>query len=405
MRRTCLFVTSHFPPPMIGGSLVFYRYLLSQCTDRDVLVLTQRKPGAEEFDRSVPYGVLRSRVVRDDTEPRLGRIAWFLLTVPWLLVEIVRWQASVVHVGSWRLLVPAWLACRLSGRKLIVTILGEELTTDSDAARGILFRLMWRVYDRLTQRALRGADLVHTISRFTETVLLDRGVRQDRIRVTYPGIDIEKGEGRGRIDAAIETRLAGKRVLLTVGRLQPRKGQDMVLRALPGLLADHPDLHYVIAGGADPRTEQQYRDLVDSLGVGESATIVPNVDNASIVWLYDRCEVFIMANRTMPNGDTEGYGIVFLEAGAHGKPVIGGRAGGAVEAVDDGSTGILVDGQKVEDIDRAVRRLLEDKALATAMGEAGREKADASSWSSKSLEYRGLIRALAATRRAHSGRT
>jgi phosphatidylinositol alpha-1,6-mannosyltransferase len=390
---------------MIGGSLVFYRYLLSQCTDRDVLVLTQRKPGAEEFDRSVSYGVLRSRVIRDDTEPRLGRMAWFLLAVPWLLLEIVRWQASVVHVGSWRLLVPTWLACRLSGRKLIVTILGEELTTDSDAARGILFRFMWRVYDRLSQRALLGADLVHTISRFTETVLLERGVPQDRIRITYPGIDIEKGEGRGRIEAVTEARLAGKRVLLTVGRLQPRKGQDKVLGALPRLLADYPDLHYVIAGGADPRTEQEYRDLVHALGVGDGATIVPNLDNASIVWLYDRCEIFIMANRTMPNGDTEGYGIVFLEAGAHGKPVIGGRAGGAVEAVDDASTGILVDGNEVEDIGRAVRLLLDDQEMATRMGEAGRRKANDSSWSSKSREYRGLIRDLAATRRTHSSRT
>jgi phosphatidylinositol alpha-1,6-mannosyltransferase len=404
MRRTCLFVSSHFPPPMIGGSLVFYRYLLSKCSDRDVLVLTQRKPDAEKFDRSVSYGVLRSRVVRDDTEPRLGRIGWFLLTVPWLLLEIARSHASVVHVGSWRMLVPTWLASRLSGRKLIITILGEELTTDSDAARGTLFRFMWRAYDRLAQRALRGADLVHTISRFTEKVLLERGVREDRIRVMFPGIDLEKGEGRGRVDAVLEARLAGRRVLLTIGRLQPRKGQDMVLRALPQLLADYPDLHYVIAGGADPRTEQEYQDLVDALGVGDSVTIVSNIDNESVAWLYDRCEVFIMANRTMPNGDTEGYGIVFIEAGSHGKPVIGGRAGGAVEAVDDGSTGILVDGNDVEDIGRAVRLLLDDQEMATRMGEAGRRKANDSTWASKALEYRGLIRDLAATRRTHGSR-
>ena len=404
MRRTCLFLSSHFPPPMIGGSLVFYHYLLSGCSDRDVLVLTQRKPGAEGFDRSVSYGVFRSRVVRDDTEPRLGRMVWFLLTVPWLLMGIVRWRASVVHVGSWKMVVPTWLACRLSGRKLVITIHGEELTTDSDAMRGIPFRLLWRVYDHLARGALRGADLVHTNSRFTEKVLLDRGVRQDRIRVMNPGIDLEKAQGPARIDAVIEARLAGKRVLLTVGRLQARKGQDMVLQALPELLEDYPDLHYVMAGGADPRAQQKYQDLVDGLGVGDSATILPNLNNASIAWLYDRCEVFAMTNRTMPNGDTEGYGIVFIEAGAHGKPVIGGRAGGAVEAVDDGSTGILVDGYHVEDIRRAVRLLLDDRELAGRMGEAGRRKAGESSWPRKSLEYRRLIRELAATRRRQTSR-
>ena len=302
------------------------------------------------------------------------------------------------------MVVPTWLACRLSGRKLVITIHGEELTTDSDAMRGIPFRLLWRVYDHLARGALRGADLVHTNSRFTEKVLLDRGVRQDRIRVMNPGIDLEKAQGPARIDAVIEARLAGKRVLLTVGRLQARKGQDMVLQALPELLEDYPDLHYVMAGGADPRAQQKYQDLVDGLGVGDSATILPNLNNASIAWLYDRCEVFVMANRTMPNGDTEGYGIVFIEAGAHGKPVIGGRAGGAVEAVDDGSTGILVDGYHVEDIRRAVRLLLDDRELAGRMGEAGRRKAGESSWPRKSLEYRRLIRELAATRRRQTSR-
>ena len=396
-------MSSNFPPPLIGGSLVFYHYLLSQCSDRDVLVLTHRKPGAEGFDRSVSYGVLRSRVVRDESESRRGRVAWFVVLTPWLLVQIVRWRAPVVHVGAWTMVVPTWLACRLLGRKLVITVHGEELTTDLDARRQIHFRLMWRVYDRLAGTALRGADLVHANSRFTEKVLLGRGVRQDRIRVLNPGIDLEKARVTARIDPLIEARLAGKRVLLTVGRLLARKGQDMVLRALPALLEDHPDLHYVIAGGADPRARQTYEDLIDGLGVGEHVTLLTNLDNAAVAWLYDRCEVFVMANRTMANGETEGYGIVFLEAGAHGKPVIGGRAGGAVEAVDDGSTGILVDGNQVDDIRRAVSLLLDDPEMAGRMGESGRRKASENDWPTKSLEYLKLINDLAAPRRTGTG--
>ena len=261
---------------------------------------------------------------------------------------------------------------------------------------------MWRAYDRLAGGALRGADLVHANSRFTEKALLDRGVRRDRIRVMNPGVDLEKTQGPARIDSLIEARLAGKRVLLTVGRLMARKGQDMVLRALPELLEDYPDLHYVMAGGTDPRARQAYEDLIDGLGVGDNATLLPNLDNASVAWLYDRCEVFVMANRTMANGETEGYGIVFLEAGAHGKPVIGGRAGGAVEAVDDGSTGILVDGNQIEDIQRAVSLLLDHPEMAGRMGAAGRRKASENDWRTKSLEYRTLIRDLAAPRRSTS---
>ena len=93
-----------------------------------------------------------------------------------------------------------------------------------------------------------------------------------------------------------------------MGRLVARKGQDMVLRALPHLLEDYPDLHYVMAGGTegpDPRAHQPYEDLINRLGVGDNATLLPNLDNASVAWLYDRCEVFVMANRTMADGNTE----------------------------------------------------------------------------------------------------
>jgi phosphatidylinositol alpha-1,6-mannosyltransferase len=399
MRRTCLFVSSNFPPPLIGGSLVFYHYLLSQCGKRDVLVLTQRKRGADAFDQAAPYGVLRSRVIRDGTEPRLGRLVWFLLFIPWLMFEIVRWQAPVVHVGTWNMVVPTWVTCRLLRRKLVISIHGEELTTDSDAEREIPFMLMWRVYDRLAGGALRGADLIHANSSFTEQVLLARGVTRDRIRVIRPGIDLEKVQWPARIDPEIEASLADKRILLTVGRLVARKGQDMVLRALPGLIETYPDLHYVMAGGTDGPDRwghHAYENLINELGVRDHATLLTNLDNASVAWLYERCDIFLMPNRTMADGNTEGYGIVFLEAGAHGKPVIGGRAGGAVEAVNDGLTGILVDGTHVTEIRRAVSLLLDDRELAGRLGAAGRRKASENDWRSKSLTYRALITDLAA---------
>jgi phosphatidylinositol alpha-1,6-mannosyltransferase len=106
-----------------------------------------------------------------------------------------------------------------------------------------------------------------------------------------------------------------------------------------------------------------------------------------------------MANRELENGDTEGYGIVFLEAGAWGKPVVGGRAGGAVEAVDDGVTGIVVDGTDPGDISRAIATLLADQQLAKRMGEAGREKVRKNSWDLKSQQYCALLAGLSTKHR------
>lgn len=398
MSHTCIFVTSRFPPPLIGGSLVFYYYLLSECVARDVVVLTRRQERTEEFDHARPYPICRSVAIRDPRESRLSRLWWFPMLVPLLVARILAWRAKVVHVGTWNEVVPAWLAARLAGASFVVTIHGEELTTDWSASRNLLFRHGWNALDLLAKRALCSADCIHTNSRFTESVLIRRGVDPTRILVMTPGIDVEKLEIEPSIKPDVAQRLGRKRVLLTVGRFEPRKGQDMVLKALPGLLKDYPDLHYVMAGGADGDAERVYRDAIEQLGLSDDVTLLTNLDNPEIAYLYQRCEVFVMANRTLANGDTEGYGIVFLEAGAHGKPVIGGRAGGAVEAVDDGVTGILVDGYDTDDISRAIRRLLEDPGLRETMGKAGAEKALGNAWKAKASDYLALLTRL-------SGRT
>ena len=88
---------------------------------------------------------------------------------------------------------------------------------------------------------------------------------------------------------------------------------------------------------------------------------------------YALCDIFIMPNREEGAGDVEGFGIVFLEAGWMGKPVIGGRSGGVPDAVKDGETGLLVDGRSVPEIEEAVARLLSDPALARSMGDKGRK--------------------------------
>jgi phosphatidylinositol alpha-1,6-mannosyltransferase len=399
MRRNCLFVSFFFPPPMIGGSIVYYHYLLSECTSQDVVVVTHKQPDSAEFDADMPYTVRRSRAIRDPRSSRLRRLGWYVLLAPTFLAWIVRFGASVVHLGVWTDIIPGFVASRLLGRALVVTIHGEELTTQLSASRGFVFRRMWQIHDGLAQRALRGADRVIANSQFTKGVLLEHGVQEDRIVVITPGADASKATYKTSPDRSLVGRLAGKRVLLTVGRLEFRKGQDMVLRALPALLRVHPDLHYVMAGGSTPEMHEYFHELIQELRLKDNVTVLPDLSDEAIAYLYDACEVFIMANREMPNGDTEGYGIVFLEAGAWGKPVIGGRAGGVVEAVDDGVTGLLVDGTSVDEITGAIARLLADRSLAARMGQAGGAKAKACSWKAKAEQYRALIGQLAVSSR------
>jgi len=242
---------------------------------------------------------------------------------------------------------------------------------------------------------LQRCDVVQTIGGFTKAELLRRGVPANRIVIITPGIDVNKSRCERPIAAEIAARLDGKRIILTVGRFTPRKGQDMTIRALPRLLSRHPDVMYVMAGGGCYDNYDECVHLIDELNLQNHAFLLKDLDDNSVAWLYENCEVFIMANRTLANSDTEGYGIVFLEAGAWGKPVVGGRAGGAMDAVDDGVTGILVDGTSEESIADALNRLLSDRELAHRMGEAGRCKATQNSWDAKCDEYRGLLEALA----------
>jgi phosphatidylinositol alpha-1,6-mannosyltransferase len=232
-------------------------------------------------------------------------------------------------------------------------------------------------------------------SSFTRGLLeeMDR-VESAKIAVISPGVDPEEFQPRepspeGRAGRGLE----GKTVLLTVGRLQRRKGHDMVIKALPRILKAHPHVVYVVAGDGEERGALERLALDE--GVAGSVRFLGRVPQEDLPALYNLSDVFIMANRTMPGGDVEGFGIVFLEAGACAKPVIAGASGGTADAVLDGVTGILVDGTSIEEIAEAVVRLVGQPDLRSRMGEAARRRIEAEySWQAITERTKRLSAAL-----------
>ena len=159
--------------------------------------------------------------------------------------------------------------------------------------------------------------------------------------------------------------------LLTVGRLVPRKGIDTVLRALPSLLIEFPGLRYRVVGDGPDRYRLQR--IARELGVAYAVEFAGRVPDEKLPDVYRSAHVFVMPVREEPESvGTEGFGIVYLEASACGLPVIAGRSGGAVEAVLEGKTGLLVPPEDPETLARTLRQLLEDAALRCRMGQAGR---------------------------------
>jgi phosphatidylinositol alpha-1,6-mannosyltransferase len=160
-------------------------------------------------------------------------------------------------------------------------------------------------------------------------------------------------------------------VLLTIGRLVERKGVDLVIEALPPLLADHPDLAYLVVGSG-PR-EAALRRRARELGLGDRVVFAGAVPDAELPRIYNLARVFVMPSRFIRRKATiEGFGLVYLEAGASGLPVIAGTAGGATDVVRDGENGLLVDPESPAAIGAAIRRLLEHPEEARRMGERGR---------------------------------
>lgn len=160
-------------------------------------------------------------------------------------------------------------------------------------------------------------------------------------------------------------------ILLTVGRLVPRKGIDLMLQALPLILRETAVTYHIGGSGPD---RARLEKMVQALGVQHAVRFLGRVPEDELPQLYANADLFVMPNREIQEeGSLEGFGIVFLEASASGLPVIAGRSGGAVEAVRDGITGLLVAPDSVEELAAAVLTLLQDAPQRQQMGQAGRQ--------------------------------
>jgi len=365
-----LFLTTQYPPPLEGGSNVYLYNLVAHLPPEDVLVVTNARPSSDAFDRTQAY-----RIRRSGTEWRVfGKFEKVILLAKWILrfmprllkeqVELVH-AADLAHSG-----VLAWLLKKFRGAPYIVFIYAEELNCclhDRRRFSGSILRRMYR-------RVLQDADGVIGVSDYTLSLLAAFGVEPSKgikiVPMVMPPRPVQVQE-----IAAMKAGLglaAGQRIILSLARLSERKGIDNLIRAVPLMLASVPDVRLVIAGrGTD---EARLRALVVEFKMEAAVVLAGFVPDTDKAVLYEVCDVFAMPHRELPDGDTEGCPTVFLEAGAHGKPVVGGRAGGVRDAIVDGETGFIVDGESPEQIAKALVAILTDQGLAARLGARARQR-------------------------------
>jgi len=277
------------------------------------------------------------------------------------LAAALTWSPDLLicaHVG---LAPTAHFIERLTGTPYWLVLYGIEVWGDLTPAK---------------KRALRAAKRYVTITRFTLEVTVARhGLREPSAFVLPPSLlvvplgSIPKDE--------LDSEQCAKPVVLTVGRMsasEQYKGHDVVLEAWPLVLERVPDAVYWIVGGGDDR--QRLESRARELGVADSVRFVGSVSSEELDVCYDRCCIFAMPARTeldprAPRG--EGFGIVFLEAMAHGKPVVGPNVGAPAEFIRSGEHGLLVNPADPGEVAKALVQLLEDRETAGRMGKAGKE--------------------------------
>jgi len=234
---------------------------------------------------------------------------------------------------------------------------------------------VWRPLGWLRRSALRRADMVAAPSADTVRCLIsEQGIRPEKVRKLAWGLD---PEFEARLTASCRPQRPSifperARIILTVGRwatTERYKGADTLIAALPHVLKATPDAALVLVGDGDerPRLEQ----LANELGVAARVRFLRKPSQEELFACYAHCDVFALPS------SGEGFGLVFLEAMAHGKPVIGGAHGGIPDVVEEGVTGLLVPHGQVEALRQAVESLLLNPQTASAMGARGCQRVQA----------------------------
>jgi phosphatidyl-myo-inositol dimannoside synthase len=352
MGRTLL-ITNDFPPRP-GGIQQFVHNLAVRQPAGSLLVYASTWKGAAAFDAQQPFEVVREATGMLLPTPQVARRAaelarahgcdrvWFGAAAPLgLLAEGLRRRAGIEravaithgHEIGWAALPGArTLLRRIARGNDVVTYLGD--------------------YQRV--RLARALDGLTSLQR------LAPGVDADKF---HPGVD----------GTAVRARhgLTGRPVIVCVSRLVPRKGQDMLIRALPAVRRRVPGAALLLVSGGPYRPKLER--LAREQGVASDVVFTGSVPWAELPQHYAAGDVYAMPCRTRAAGlDVEGLGIVYLEASATGLPVIGGDSGGAPDAVREGETGYVVGGRDVAALSARLIDLLTDEARAKAMGEAGR---------------------------------
>lgn len=379
-----LLISSEFPPGPGGiGSHAYNLCMQLSKLGWAVRVVARQDYASErevnEFNSKLIFNIIR-------LNPVPSMILEFLYRSVVIAFILITWRPEVVIVSGER---QVWLVALFVRFGLIRQAVA--------AGHGIEFGVTSYIRKQVSKWAYGSFEVVVCGSEYTRQCMEMLGIRPTRTEVIHYGADETKyfslpvseiDQFRSRLGFSKKERL-----LLTVGNVTERKGQEVVIRAMPMILQEMPDAHYLVVGM--PTLKEKLHELCEQLGVQNHVHFLGRLAPEDLTMAYNACDLFVMTSRHTSDGDFEGYGIAVIEAALCGKAAVVAGNSGLAEAVIDQQTGIVVPENDPVATANTIIALLRDDALRARISSNAREYAgNEATWSKRVEQYDRLLRSL-----------
>ena len=370
-------------PPAHGGSGRWFWELYTRLPRQDYVIAAGTTEQDKDFDRTHDLIIDRLNLFSESWGIKsIAGLKYYWRVFNAVRKIIITHNISRIHCG--RCLpegVIGFLLSKIYKIPYLCFIHGEDVETAATSRE-----LSWMV-----RRVLYNANLLVGNSQNTKNLLIDNWlVDSKKVAVLNPGVDTNTFVP-AKFNAKIREKLGWNKrpTILTVGRLQKRKGHDMMISALPEIKRRYADILYAIIG--DGEEMSALKSLVEKLGLEENVQFLAEVSDQVMIECYQQCNLFILPNRTEGH-DIEGFGMVLVEAQSCEKTVIAGDSGGTAETMIVGDTGYIVDCTDPTNISAKIVELISDEQKLIAMGKAGRKYVvNTLDWKAHSLRAKELF--------------
>lgn len=353
-------------PPITAGAELFVKNLVEYLSQKkeEVHIVTRKVKDYPKEENTGYIHIYRTSLNQISNFQSANNNLYMVSDTSFLaiktLVIIKKIDADIIHSHGAISNFIAVICGKLYRKPVITTVQGGDLADYSETTKNPIMEWIIRY-------SMRNSDLVHGVSRYTVERAKELGAK--RTILIPNGVDIHNFKpGVGGKELRDSLKLGGNKIILTVSRLTPKNGVDLIIRAFPKILKEIPDVKLVIVGGGTQ--EKELRVLTKKLNVWSNVIFIGDVPHREIPKYMDMADVFIRPSLA------EGFGIVFIEAMACETPTIGTRVGGIVDIIKDRENGLLVEPKNKDEIAQAILKILNDKEFALKLAKNGRKTAE-----------------------------